>query len=132
MRTITCPSCGIHFPNEFKSTLKPDCTYWVDFKMGDLPNKARRQVWKWLFSCPILTDYGFTLSFEYNVLPSNAVDWNQYFPGFSALPPDRQQTLLKEYYKAEDKVAFIKNRAEEMEKYTQMILKLAKQPKVIN
>ena len=45
---IFCPSCGVHFENEFDKTLK--CDFWKLRGLDTIDNRRKKQVWNWLTS----------------------------------------------------------------------------------
>lgn len=44
MKTF-CVDCGVHFPNEFKNTLK--CNFWKSKGLDQISTQRKKQIWDW-------------------------------------------------------------------------------------
>ena len=47
-----CTDCGVHFPKDFNKTLEPQCNFWGDRKLTNLPIKYKKMLWDWLSLMP--------------------------------------------------------------------------------
>jgi len=59
---LLCPTCGLHFDDEFLDTLKPECGMWRAFNGTKLSDEDKKKVWDWWFSAP-----GNELAYKYNL-----------------------------------------------------------------
>jgi hypothetical protein len=59
---IICPTCGLHFDDEFEETLKPECKLWYALNGDKLEVEDKKKVWDWWFSTP-----GNYLAHKYNL-----------------------------------------------------------------
>ena len=58
----SCPTCGLHFEDEFEDTLKPECALWKVYNAETLETEDKKKVWDWWFSAP-----GNYLASKYNL-----------------------------------------------------------------
>lgn len=94
-----CKSDGVHFPNEFKQTLK--CTFWQDRGLGDISDKRKKQLWDWLCSFnfdefAIKTGYG--IDFEWNGRPYYGNDFEKVVPNYSKLSEEKKKDFQKQWF----------------------------------
>ncbi len=60
---LICPTCGLHFDDEFEDTLKPECKLWYSYNADKLTPEDKKKVWDWWFSAP-----GNYLAHKYELL----------------------------------------------------------------
>jgi len=99
---IGCKSCKIHFPQDFKITLTPQCNYWGDNGMSNVTVKMKKKFWDWLFKMPcdelfITHKLGILFSIQAVPVPQEK-EWSALIPGYDKLTEEEQQQAQRRHY----------------------------------
>ena len=97
---IFCPSCGVHFPDEFKKTLK--CGFWEAKGLKDIDDRRKKQVWNWITSFDfdefaIRTNYSLNVEWSGSKYIGN--DFAMMVPEYEKLTEKQQKEFQKQWFK---------------------------------
>jgi hypothetical protein len=100
---LQCLSCGCHFASDFEMTQQPTCSFWGDYKMGNLPLEWKHRVWDWLYSCPTnemedAVSVGIVLTFFGNPV-KNTEDFSEFVGGWEEMTEIERKDYMRDYYK---------------------------------
>lgn len=99
---MACKTDGIHFPKDFKITLKPPCNFWGDMGLSNLPINYKKKLWDWMFAMPadeigIKFKIGLAFTLQGIGIPDDK-KFENLVPGYSTWDEKKQQEFQKEYY----------------------------------
>lgn len=99
---ILCQNCGCHFKNEFKLSLKPECNFWGERGMGNLPVKDKQKLWDWYFSAPfdeIMIKNNLNVLMSLMAVPiKRSVQFKDIVENWETLSEKDKQQFQKDYF----------------------------------
>lgn len=97
-----CKTHGVHFPADFKQTIKEDCSFWRDRGLDDLTAEYKRMLWEWMFSFPgdqIFGATGYEIAFAIRGQKKRAKYlWHKLIKGYNKMTERQRQEAQKKYF----------------------------------
>jgi hypothetical protein len=100
---VFCENCGIHFKQDFKITLLPECNFWGDLGLGNIPEVDKLKLWDWMFKFPsdefyIKYKLGMAMTIK-AVKIEDDTKWENIKPGWEKLSEKERQDYERAFYK---------------------------------
>ncbi len=98
-----CNHCGVHFINEFETTLKPICNYWGDLGLANLDVDLKKKLWDWIFLLPsdevfIRTGVGISIAIK-GVPVEKKDEFEHMVTNWSSMSEEEKQEFQRNYFK---------------------------------
>lgn len=98
-----CNTCGCHFPEEFKDTLKPTCNWWGDRGASNVPEEWKKKIWEWQFGVNVdqfLVETGLSLNFSLGfTVPNKSDTFEAQVEGWSKMTDKERRNYEKEHFR---------------------------------